>query len=191
MIRLLTGAVIERDLERAVIDVGGVGYEVLMPMPDLARLGQRASVHVFTYVREDALRLYGFCDRASREVFEQLIGVAGVGPKTALAVLSGIDLDALARALDERDVARLTRVPGIGKKTAERLCVELRDKITAPDGAAPLSPTEALGVDLLNALESLGYKRARAEEVAKGLGEMIEGGAGLETLVREALKRLS
>jgi len=192
VISLLTGKVVARDLERAVIDVGGVGYEVLMPMPDLAGLGavgQQATVFVHTYVREDALRLYGFREATARQLFEQLIGVAGVGPKTALALLSGIDQGGFARAVEEHDVTRLTRVPGIGKKTAERLCLELRDKVAG--AAAPArSPAEAVGHDLLSALEGLGYKRARAEEVARGLDDLVKEGTDLEVLVREALKRL-
>jgi Holliday junction DNA helicase RuvA len=142
-------------------------------------------------VREDAIKLFGFLDRAALGVFEKLIAISGVGPKTALALLSGIDAPALATAVEQSDVQTLTHVPGIGKKTAERLCLELKGKlkhISAEDKTSTMAHT--IDVELVSALESLGYKSARAEEVARSLAPSLQSGMGLEELVREALKRL-
>ncbi len=192
MISLLTGTLIDKDLERAVIDAGGVGYEVLMPMPDLAGLGavgQRTTVHVHTYVREDTLRLYGFRERSAKLVFEKLIAVSGVGPKLAIALLSGVDNAELALAVEAKDVARLSKVPGIGKKTAERLCLELRDKLAPPPGPAT-STAELVSTDLVQALESLGYRPSQVEKVIASLDDLVKDGASLEELVREALNRM-
>lgn len=193
MIRLLTGTLIDKDLEIAVIDVAGVGYEVAMPMPDLASLGalgDRCSVHVLTYVREDSLRLFGFKQPSGRAAFEKLIAVSGVGPKMALALLSGLDDGALARAIEDKDLARLSKIPGVGKKTAERLCLELRGKLQAPLGSA-VTTSEAINGDLVRALESLGYRLQQAEQVAESLKDLVASGASLENLVREALRRMS
>lgn len=192
MIGWLSGVVRDKDLEHVVLDVQGVGYQVFMPIPDLARLGpvgSQAAIHVHTHVREESLRLFGFSERATRGLFEKLITVSGIGPKTALALLSGIDGQTLARAVDARDLTPLTRVPGIGKKTAERLCLELRDKLDAAPGLVE-TVADSVSIDLVNALESLGYRRARAEEVAASLADKVEANASLEELVRDALKQL-
>lgn len=195
MIGRLSGTVVEKSLESAVIDVGGVGYVVHMPMPDLAALGAvgtAVTIHVYTHVREDALRLFGFSERSAKALFERLIGVSGIGPKTALGLLSGIDPAALARAIQGDDLDALVRVPGVGKKTAERLCLELRDKLKSiiEPATADATTAETVDVELVSALESLGYKRNRAEDVAKGLQPLVRDGASLEVLVREALKRM-
>jgi Holliday junction DNA helicase RuvA len=190
----LSGTVSEKSLESAVIDVGGVGYVVHMPMPDLAALGAvgtAVTIHVYTHVREDAIRLFGFSERSAKALFEKLIGVSGIGPKTALGLLSGIDPAALARAIQGDDLNALVRVPGVGKKTAERLCLELRDKLKSViEPTAVATTAETVDVELVSALESLGYKRSRAEEVSKSLLPLVRDGATLEVLVREALKRL-
>ncbi|MFH1809145.1 MAG: Holliday junction branch migration protein RuvA [Pseudomonadota bacterium] len=192
MIALLSGVLVDKSLESAVVDAGGVGYELFMPLPDLAALGavgNKITVHVHTHVREDALKLFGFRDRHHKQVFERLINVTGVGPKLALALLSGIDLDELGRAVATKDATRLSKIPGIGKKTAERLCLELQDKLEIPAGPAT-SVAEAIDLHLVAALESLGYKRLHAEDVARNLDAQVKAGTPLEDLVREALKRL-
>ncbi len=193
MIRLLTGELVEKDLESAIIDVHGVGYEVFMPMPDLASLGERGrkcSVYVYTYVREDSLRLFAFKEDAGRQAFARLIAVSGVGPKMALALLSGLDERALGRAIEEKDLARLCKVPGVGKKTAERLCLELRGKLQV-QGGLELSSADSVSAELVRALESLGYRLPQVEKVADSLKDMVAGGASLELLVREALQRMA
>ncbi|MBN2358702.1 MAG: Holliday junction branch migration protein RuvA [Deltaproteobacteria bacterium] len=194
MIGRLSGTIVEKNLESAVIDAGGVGYAVLMPLTDLAALGaigSEVTIHVYTHVREDALRLYGFSERSAKELFEKLIAVSGIGPKIALGLLSGLEPAALARAIQNNDVGSLARVPGVGKKTAERLCLELRDKLKSIiEPATAAGAIETIDIELVSALESLGYKRSRADEVAKSLLPLVHDGATLELLVREALKRL-
>lgn len=192
MIALLTGNVMDKSLESAVVNAGGVGYEVFMTIPDLASLGpvgKSTTIHIHTYVREEALRLYGFRQRETKTTFTKLIGISGVGPKTALALLSGIDSETLAAAVEQRDIARLSKVPGIGKKTAERICIELKGKLTMLV-SAPTTTAETINVDLVSALENLGYRRGRAEEVAQSLDPLVQEGLPLEELVREALSRL-
>ena len=194
MIGRLSGSVVEKNLESAVIDVAGVGYVVHMPLQDLAALGAVGSavtIHVYTHVREDAIRLFGFSERSAKALFEKLIGVSGIGPKSALGLLSGMEPTALARAIQSDDVDTLVRVPGVGKKTAERLCLELRDKLkNVIEPTAIASTAETIDIELVSALESLGYKRSRAEDVSKSLLPLVRDGATLEVLVREALKRM-
>ena len=194
MIAHLRGRVLRKSPQEVVIDVGGVGYRVAIPVSTFYRVGEEGdelSLRVYTQVREDTLALYGFLTAAEQEVFERLIAVAGVGPKLAVGILSGIDVADFVTALRSSDLARLTRIPGVGKKTAERLVLELKDKLaaiivgesgqTAPAAAA--SPKD----DLLSALANLGYSRPEVERaVDRALSE--DGNGRFEDLLRRALQ---
>lgn len=195
MIAHLEGVLRRKAPQEAVVDTGGVGYRVLIPVSTFYRLGEpgaHVSLRIHTVVREDAFLLFGFLEEAEQVLFERLIEVAGVGPKLALNVLSGIEPPELVAALRGQDVARLTRIPGIGKKTAERLVLELRDKLaalaapTATPAAAATGPKE----DLLSALANLGYSRPEAERsVERALREAPAG--QFEDLLRRTLGILS
>ncbi|MBI5497782.1 MAG: Holliday junction branch migration protein RuvA [Deltaproteobacteria bacterium] len=198
MIGRLVGTLVEKDLRTILLDVGGVGYEVAMPLMDLGRVGavgEKVTLRIHTHVREDALQLFGFLADEGRAAFQTLMSVNGVGPKLALAILSGIEPDELARAVESKDLARLTAIPGVGRKTAERLCVELQGKLMRPGMAppvagAPATPTRIL-MDLQSALLNLGYRAPQVEKVVKALDEQARAGAGMDVLIREALKRLA
>jgi len=174
------------------VDVAGVGYKVAIPVSTFYRLGEPGSeveLRTYTHVREDTLALYGFLTGAEQELFERLISVGGVGPKLAVNILSGIEVPELVAALRTSDVSRLTRVPGVGKKTAERLIVELKDKMPAavPE-ETPMAPaTGRPKEDLLSALVNLGYSRG---EVERGVDRVLrEDGSGrFEDLLRRALQ---
>ncbi len=195
MIARLTGVVEEKGEGIAVVDVGGVGYLVHLSAASLAALpprGERATLRIHTHVREDALDLYGFATEEEQEVFRALVDVKGVGPRAAQNILSGIQPRDLAQAVAHGDVARLTKVPGVGKKTAERLVVELKDKLLALARAAGPAKGKAAGgliEQLEQALVGLGYKPAQAEEAAQALRGEVEGKT-LDELLREALKRM-
>ncbi len=197
MIASLSGILREKDArrpQRVVIEVGGVGYEVWAPLFTIYALGEAGaavSVRVHTHVREDALQLFGFATDLELQLFERLIGVGGVGPKLALAVLSGLEPDALVRAIRGGDLGRLTAIPGVGRKTAERLVVELKDRLPQTDGAS-VEPEPAGGLrdDLLSALGNLGYQRAAAEKVVDRVLAR-EGDAPFEARLRDALKELA
>ena len=198
MISHLRGRMLSLTPELAVVDVHGVGYAVSLPLPtyyELQKLPAATDVSLFihTHVREDALALYGFWTERERALFERLITVSGVGPRLARAILSGLPPEVLLAALAAGDVVRLTRIPGVGRKTAERLVLELREKAAelaaAPEStaAAALEPDDE---DLLVALVNLGYRRADAE---KALADVRRESAGAEVpeLLRMALKRLA
>jgi Holliday junction DNA helicase RuvA len=193
MIAHLRGEILRKNPQEVVVDVAGVGYRVLIPVSTFYRLGAEGDavrLLVHTHVREDALALFGFASRSEQALFERLIEVAGVGPKLAVNILSGIEADELAEALRASDVARLTRIPGVGKKTAERLVVELKDKM--PAAATSREPAAAGGVkeDLASTLVNLGYSRAEAEKGAERA--VREDGSGrFEDLLRRALRMLS
>lgn len=172
MISRLSGLVAEKTPNRVVVDVAGVGYDVLVPLSTfyvLGETGAAVTLRIHTHVREDVIALYGFITRLEQDLFERLIAINGIGPKLALAVLSGIEPGELIRAVRTQDVARLTRIPGVGKKTAERIGLELKDRLpsslqgleTAP---APSTPGDRLRDDLLSALVNLGYQRPVAEK---------------------------
>jgi Holliday junction DNA helicase RuvA len=194
MIGHLQGRVFKKSLNVAIVDVGGVGYQLRMPLSDLARLGEPGSevgVHVHTHVRADAIELFGFLEEQSLGLFERLIGISGIGPRLALTLLSGMEPEILVRAVRSGDVPSLTRVPGVGKKTAERIVLELKDKLakdTAPaQGPLPgMPPME----DLRSALENLGYKSAQVDKAIAGLSESELQSGDLQTLVRKALGQL-
>jgi Holliday junction DNA helicase RuvA len=196
MIAHLRGRVLRKSPQEVVVDVGGVGYRVAIPVSTFYRLGEEGtdvSLRVHTQVREDALALFGFFTAHEQDLFERLIQVAGVGPKLAVNILSGIEAAELAAALRESDIARLTRVPGVGKKTAERLVVELKDKM--PPAVAAAEEQEAAGPatpkeDLLSALAHLGYSRGEAERgVDRALRDDPE--ARFEDLLRRSLQNVS
>lgn len=195
MIGQLRGQILRKSPQEVVLEVGGVGYRVLIPVSTFYRLGEAGasvSLRVHTHVREDALALYGFLSESEQALFEKLIGVAGVGPKLAINILSGIEAPELVAALREADVARLTRIPGVGKKTAERLVLELKEKMPAPaagEGAAAAAPGGAKQ-DLVSALVHLGYSHAEAERGAERA--LREAGDGrFEDLLRRSLRALS
>ena len=199
MIAFLRGRVLEKQPNRVLVDVNGVGYEVTVPLStfyDVGDEGAEVSLRVHTHVREDALQLYGFLSLLERQVFERLIAVSGIGPRLAIAVLSGLETRDLVLAVQRGDVARLTGIPGVGKKTAERIVLELKDKLTQVAGpaAADVKPQAAdadrLRGDLLSALQNLGYHRTDAE---RAIDVVLEQSADrtLESALKEALRRLS
>jgi Holliday junction DNA helicase RuvA len=193
VIARLAGLVAEKGPDFAVVDVNGVGYRVFLSQVSLSRLppaGEKVALRIHTHVREDALQLFGFGSEEEEAVFGELIAVKNVGPRAALNILSGIEARDLARAVADGDVARLTRVPGVGKKTAERLVVELKDKLVslaraaAPPGRAGGGALEQLA----RALQGLGYKAPQAEQAAEALRDRAD--RPLDELLREALKLL-
>ncbi len=196
----LRGTLAEKQPPHLIIDVNGLGYELEVPMTTLYRLpklGEPVTLHTHLVVREDAHLLYGFFEKRERELFRELIRLNGVGPKLALALMSGLEADELVRCVQSQDAAVLVRVPGVGKKTAERLLVELKDRFkaweTSPamftlvsDGPLPASVAPSAEADAISALVSLGYKPQEASKAIAG----IEGKAGMssEELIRRSLK---
>src|SRR5262245_4473012 len=173
MIAFLRGRVLDKQPNRIIVDVQGVGYEVHVPLStyyDLGDEGAEATLRVYTHVREEALQLYGFLTPLEQQLFERLIAISGIGPKLAIAVLSGIETGELVTAIQRSDVARLTRIPGIGRKTAERIVLELKDRLAqlvvpvAVGVPAMASTGDRLRDDLLSALQNLGYHRPLAEK---------------------------
>lgn len=197
MIAQLRGRLVSKAPGEVVLDVSGVGYRVAIPVSTFYRLGElgsEASLLTYTHVREDTLALFGFLTNEEEALFELLIGVAGVGPKLAINILSGIEAPDLVQALRAADIARLTRIPGVGKKTSERLVVELRDKANTLRLAATEEKAAQPGVtlkdDLVSALANLGYSRPEAERAV--LRALEEGGTGrFEDLLRRALRIFS
>ena len=190
MIGRITGTLIEKHPPQVVVDAHGVGYEIDVPMSTfyhLPAIGERVVLHTHLVVREDAQLLYGFGSEAERATFRLLIKITGVGAKMALAVLSGMNANELAQAVVLQETARLTRIPGIGKKTAERLLLELKGKLVdALPGAAGLSGVVDSG-DVLNALLALGYNEREAAHAVR----QLPAGASVEDGIRQALKLLS
>jgi Holliday junction DNA helicase RuvA len=196
MIGFLRGRVHEKQPNRVLIDVQGVGYEVLVPLStyyDLGDEGADVTLHIHTHVREDALQLFGFRTPLEQQLFERLIGISGIGPKLAIAVLSGIETRELVSAVLRGDVARLTRVPGVGKKTSERIVLELKDRLAQlavpVEAPAGVVTGNRLRDDLLSALQNLGYQRPLAEKaVDAALADDAE--ASFEHALRGALREL-
>lgn len=183
MIARLAGTLAEKSPGRIVVDVKGVGYDVQVPLSTFYVIGEPGTdvaVRVHTHVREDAIALFGFATSLEQDLFERLISISGIGPKLALAVLSGMEPPDLVRAIKFQDVARLTSIPGVGKKTAERIGLELKDRLpqsvqAAADAAKPPAPEDQLRGDLLSALLNLGYQRAAAEKaIEKALKDLSE-----------------
>ena len=204
MIAHLSGTLLAKQATSVILDVGGVGYEVTIPVTtfyDLEEAGTQVQLLIFTHVREDALQLFGFKTPRERELFRLLISVSGIGPKSGIAMLSGMSADEIITAIRTNNLARLTSIPGVGKKTAERLVIELRDRMTALSSpaleeqltarAAGAPPSEdTLREDTLSALLNLGYQRAAAERSL--VQAMSEGGdLSVELLLRRSLRLLS
>ena len=191
MIGRLTGTLLEKNPPIVTMDVHGVGYEVGVPMSTFYNLpasGDKVSLFTHFVVREDGQFLYGFLTEPERAAFRQLLKITGVGARTALAVLSGLSVNELAQAVTMQEAGRLVKIPGIGKKTAERLLLELRDKLPKSTVISSATPTVAdTGSDILNALIALGYSEREAIAAMKHLPE----GAGVSDGIRQALKLLS
>ncbi len=198
MIAYLRGRILEKHPNRLVIDVSGVGYDVFVPLSTFYGLGDPGSetaLRIHTHVREDALVLYGFSTLLEQELFERLIGVSGIGPKVALAVLSGIEPLDLIRAIERGDLARLTAIPGVGKKTSERIVLELKDRlpraqVAAVAAGAAVSEPSTLRDDLLSALVNLGYHRPLAEKAVESAINALPDG-GFERTLKQALRELA
>ena len=200
MIARLRGKLLEKQPTRIVVDVGGVGYDVAVPLSTFYGLGEPGAdvaLRVHTHVREDALALYGFATALELDLFERLIGISGIGPKVGLAVLSGIEPIELIGAVERGDLARLTAIPGIGKKTSERIVLELKDRLpraqvmmsaAAPEGAYEPS---AVRDDLLSALMNLGYHRPLAERAVDAALKTAGRDAGFERTLKQALRELA
>ena len=205
MIAHLSGTLREKQATSVILDVGGVGYEVTIPVTTFFNLeepGSQVQLRIYTHVREDTLQLFGFRTPRERELFTLLISVSGIGPKSGIAMLSGMSADEIVTAIRTNNLARLTSIPGVGRKTAERLVIELRDKMAAlsspaldaeieAGAAAGAAPSEdALREDTLSALTNLGYQKALAE---KAITQAAQEGGDLtvELLLRRSLRHLS
>ena len=199
MIARIEGTLAEKIPGRLIVDVQGVGYDVQVPLSTfyvVGDTGARVALRVHTHVREDIIALYGFATSLEQDLFERLIAISGIGPKLALSVLSGIEAPDLVRAIKAQDVARLTQIPGVGKKTAERIGLELKDRLpqsiqSAADAAKPAAPEDQLRADLLSALLNLGYQRVPAEraidrELAQSAGARFED--ALRAVLRSLMK---
>ena len=198
MIAHLRGRISEKHPNRVIVDVSGVGYDVFVPLSTFYGMGEQGSdiaLRIHTHVREDALQLFGFATSLEQELFERLIGVSGIGPKVALAVLSGIEPKELIRAIERGDLARLTAIPGVGKKTSERIVLELKDRLPrVSTDAAPATGGDAtpapLQDDVISALVNLGYHRPLAEKAAAS-AVRIAPDAGFERTLKQALRELA
>jgi Holliday junction DNA helicase RuvA len=195
MIAHLRGTLLAKHPNQAVVETAGVGYDVTISVPtfsDLPAVGCEVALHIHTHVREDALALYGFLRPSEKLLFEKLLTVSGIGPKLAITILSGMAADEMVRAIRGNDVVRLTRIPGIGKKTAERMVLELRDKLpeVGPAAAPTTPPPSAAEEDVLSALVNLGYQRATAEKALAAIGKDGET-KSFDLMFRSALSRLS
>ena len=193
MIASIKGTLENKIPGEVVVDVGGLGYQVLVSLNVFYRLpeiGQRVRFFTYTHVREDALQLFGFLEQEEKQIFLLLNNVAGIGPKLALNILSGIPAEELARALKEQDVARLVSIPGVGRKLAERMTVELHDKLlTVSLGIDGRAAQPQLMRDALSALANLGYRASETERTVRDV--LQEGKKTLEDLLKETLRRLS
>jgi holliday junction DNA helicase RuvA len=193
MIAHLRGKLISKHPNQAIVEAAGVGYDVTISVPtfsELPQLNAEVSFFIHTHVREDALALFGFLRAQEKQLFEKLLSVSGIGPKLAITILSGMPADTMVAAIKGNNVAALTRIPGIGKKTAERMVLELRDKLdafgVAAEAAEVVSPVEE---DVISALVNLGYQRAMAEKAVARLGNV--SGEGFDSLFRKAMAALA
>jgi len=205
MIAHLSGTLLSKQATSVILDVAGVGYEVTIPLStfyDLEEAGSKVQLRIYTHVREDALQLYGFKTARERELFLRLISVSGIGPKLGITLLSGMSADEMIASIRTNNLARLTLIPGIGRKTAERLVVELRDRVallSSPEleeelgakSGTPASPSEdAMRSDALSALVNLGYQRTAAEKAVTSA--LSEGGdVSVESILRRSLRKLA
>jgi Holliday junction DNA helicase RuvA len=206
MIAHLSGILLSKQATSVIVDVGGVGYEVTIPVStfyDLEEPGSKVQLRIYTHVKEDALQLYGFKTARERELFTRLISVSGIGPKLGITLLSGMSADEMIASIRTNNLARLTLIPGVGRKTAERLVMELRDKVASLSSAeleeelgartavgAPLATEDSLRTDVLSALLNLGYQRSTAEKAVTGA--LDEGGdISMELILRRSLRKLA
>jgi holliday junction DNA helicase RuvA len=195
MIAHIRGRLLSKHPNQAIVEAAGVGYDVTISVStfsDLPAPGGEVALHIHTHVREDALALYGFLRQSEKQIFEKLISVSGIGPKLAITILSGMPADEMAGAIRGNDVAKLTRIPGIGRKTAERMVLELRDKLPKealgePATLPAITPVEE---DVLSALMNLGYQRAAAERALTSVSRNGKA-ASFEVMFRESLAMLS
>ena len=200
MIARLSGTLIEKSVTQCIVDVHGAGYRVVVPLTtfyELPEVGQPVVIHVHTHVREDAIHLYGFHDQEEQSVFQLMISVSGIGPKLAINILSGIAAGELIRAVLEDDVKRLTGIPGVGKKTAERMILELKDKAAKlskeliPAGAVTAKTGAQVKEDALSALVNLGYKGSAVKEVIDRILREAPETPSLDQLLKRALRNLA
>lgn len=206
MIAHLSGTLLSKEPNSVIVDVAGVGYEVTIPVStfyDLEEAGSPIKLRIYTHVREEALQLFGFKTLRERELFLRLISVSGVGPKLGITLLSGMSADEMIASIRTNNLARLTLIPGIGRKTAERLVMELRDKVASLSSAeleeelgaktetgAPLPTEDSMRSDVLSALLNLGYQRSSAEKVVSSA--IDEGGdLSVELILRRSLRKLA
>ena len=187
MIAYLRGTLIAKHPNQAIVETGGVGYDLTITVPtftELPGVGGEVALHIHTHVREDVLALYGFLRPEEKQLFEKLITVSGIGPKLAVTILSGMAADEMVRGIRGNDVVRLTRIPGIGKKTAERMVLELRDKLPEKSGeVSAVPPASTVEQDVISALVNLGYQRAAAE---RALASLNKNGS-FDEMFRQAL----
>lgn len=189
MIAHIRGKLLSKRPNQAIVETGGVGYDLTITVPtfsDLPSTGSEVALHVHTHVREDAIALFGFLRPGEKQLFEKLISVSGIGPKLAITVLSGMAVESMVGAIRSNDVAQLTKIPGIGKKTAERMVLELRDKLESFAAAPAAAPVTAVEEDVISALENLGYQRAIAERAVSAAANGASG-ASFDELFRKAL----
>jgi Holliday junction DNA helicase RuvA len=210
MIAHLSGTLLSKQATSVILDVGGVGYEITIPVStfyELADPGSTVQLRIYTHVREDALQLYGFKTARERELFTRLISVSGIGPKLGITLLSGMSADEMIASIRTNNLARLTLIPGVGRKTAERLVMELRDKVASLSSAeleeelgtktpagAPLPTEDSMRSDVLSALLNLGYQRASAEKaVISAFDEGADEGGDIsvELILRRSLRKLA
>jgi Holliday junction DNA helicase RuvA len=195
MIGYLQGAVKALEANRATILVGGVGYEAHISLQTYYKLeGQReAALQIYTHVREDTLALYGFATSEEKLAFEKLISISGIGPTLAQKILSGIEPHDLARAIADNDTRKLSSIPGVGKKTADRICLELRDKFALPAGAKAEAPPTRLSVDddVHSALVNLGYRPKDADVVIESARKQLGSDAEFSAVLKAALRQLT
>lgn len=195
MIAHLRGRLLSKQPQQAIVEAGGVGYDVAISVSTYTSLpaeGAEVALHIHTQVREDTLALYGFGDRNDKRIFERLITVSGVGPKLAITIQSGLPADRLVAALRAQDHATLTRIPGVGKKLAERLVVELKDKLEDFAAAAPaMAAAGPAAEDVLSALVNLGYQRPSAQKaIEAAVARDKSAGEHFDTLFRAALQTI-
>ena len=210
MIAHLSGTLLSKQATSVILDVGGVGYEITIPVStfyELEDAGSTVQLRIYTHVREDALQLYGFKTARERELFTRLISVSGIGPKLGITLLSGMSADEMIASIRTNNLARLTLIPGVGRKTAERLVMELRDKVASLSSAeleeelgaktasgAPLPTEDSMRSDVLSALLNLGYQRSSAEKAVSSAfdeGTDESGEISVEMILRRSLRKLA
>src|SRR5262245_22816241 len=199
MIAHLSGKLLSKQPNQVIVDVNGVGYEVHVPLStfyEVGDIGSTVLLRIYTHVREDTIAIFGFRSAKEKQMFEQVTSISGIGPKLGITILSGLPVDELVASIRQSNLARLTSIPGVGKKTAERLVVELRDKMARvealPTGEPPASPSVSrLQEDVVSALVNLGYAKPSAEKAVQAVFSASSGQPSFEDLLRMALRQLS